>query len=121
MIPELLIGSAMIIATVLVACVFIAVAVSLLTRAAPWLVARGPFLPTDRPEHAYALVARRGHGLPWAGLFLVLGEFASLREALYFATVSATTVREHPFQSEDPDVIAAIIEHIRIRAAAEPA
>jgi hypothetical protein len=95
MTAELLIGSAMIIATVLVECLFIAAAISMLKRAGPWLVTRGPFLRR--------LLALGGLTLwllgaitvclwLWAGLFLFLGEFDSLREALYFATVSGTTV-----------------------------
>ena len=92
---ELLIGSAMIIATVLVECLFIAAAISMLKRSGSWLMSRGPFLRR--------LLALSGLTLwllaaitvclwLWAGLFLALGEFDSLREALYFATVSGTTV-----------------------------
>lgn len=95
MIAIIAIGSMMVIATVVVESVFIAIAVKVLTRNAARLAAMGMFARTVTMLSGLSLWLLAGISVAlwlWAGLFLFLGEFESIGKALYFASVSATTL-----------------------------
>ena len=95
MISSVLIGTAMIIATVFIESCFIALAVAGLNRYAGTLQ-RFKMLPrTVIMLSSLTLWLLTGISIAlwlWAALFVFLGEFDSIAAAIYFSSVSATTV-----------------------------
>ena len=95
MLTEILVGSTMIVATVVIECGFIATAVSVLTRSSGWLQRRSALSRMFVALSGLTLWLLAGISIAiwlWAGLFVALGEFDSLRQSIYFASVSATTL-----------------------------
>lgn len=95
MIEQILIGSGLIVATVIVESVFIAVAVKGLNTYGSLVENLGTVMRTASVLSILTLWLLAGISLSlwmWAILFLGLGEFDSLTNALYFACVSATTL-----------------------------
>ncbi|MEM1435490.1 MAG: ion channel [Pseudomonadota bacterium] len=95
MLTEILIGSAVIVATVIIECTFISIAISTLTRAGGWLSQRGNLIRMILVLGGLTLWLLAGISAAlwlWALLFVLLGEFDSVRQAIYFASVSATTL-----------------------------
>lgn len=91
----ILIGSGMIILTVVMESFFIAAAVSVMNTQAHRLSQYGLLRRTVVLLSALTLWLLAGITIAlwlWAGLFLMLGEFSSLGEAVYFSSVSATTL-----------------------------
>ncbi len=95
MIEQILVGSGLIVATVIVESLFIAIAKKGLSA----LGARSVHLETIAGTTGVLIVLvlwlLAGISIAlwlWAALFLLLGEFDSLTNALYFASVSATTL-----------------------------
>ena len=95
MISQLLIGTAMIFATVTIVSCFIALAVAGLRNNAHTLRRMGMFTRTMVMLSALTLWLLAGITSAlwlWAGAFVLLGEFDSFASALYFSSVSATTL-----------------------------
>lgn len=95
MLTVVLIGTAMIVMTVVLESFFIATAAVALERVAPRLV-RLPFvLRSTVLLSALTLWLLAGISIAlwmWAYLFVFLGEFESIEPAVYFSSVSATTL-----------------------------
>ena len=94
MIEAILVGSALIIATVVVESLFIAVAVKGLNKFGPRLRGINPVVRMAGVLTTLTLWLLAGISAAmwmWALLFLMLGEFDTLLDAVYFASVSATT------------------------------
>jgi hypothetical protein len=92
---SVLVGSIVIIATVIVEVCFIAVASSVLNRYGELLRSMRliPRTILALGGLSFWLLAGISAALwLWAGLFMVLGEFEDLLDAIYFASVSATTL-----------------------------
>lgn len=95
MVFQLVIGSLLILATVLLAAIFAATAVVALDKSGAWMVQRPHW-----PKFVMALVgivlweqlAATIMVWIWAGLFLWLGIFSELEPAVYFSVVSFTTL-----------------------------
>ena len=95
MVTQLLIGSVIVSLAIATAAIFIGVAVRVLTRVGPWLA---------KPPHGYkATIALISVSLwllaavttsvwMWAIAFTGLGLFGGLEPALYFSTVTLTTL-----------------------------
>ena len=95
LLEEILLGSLVITVTVVIECGFIAAAVTMLTKAGEWLGQRGTLVRMMAALSGLTLWLLAGISVAlwlWAVLFVVLGEFESLRQAIYFASVSATTL-----------------------------
>ncbi len=95
MLEQILIGSGLIIATVVVESVFIALAVKGLNSFGNRFLNYGTVVRTASALIVLTLWLLAGISVSlwlWAILFLFLGEFESLVDALYFASVSATTL-----------------------------
>lgn len=95
MVEITLIGAAMIVATVVIESVVIAAAVSFLNRFSTTLGRLGMFPRTVIVLSALSLWLLAGIGVAlwlWAALFLWLDEFESIAKAMYFSSVSATTL-----------------------------
>ena len=95
MIKVLLVGSLVIVATVVIESFVIAVAVAVLNRFAGRLREMTMFTRTMLTLSGLSLWLLAGISVAlwlWAVLFLGLGEFDSLAAALYFSSVSATTL-----------------------------
>jgi hypothetical protein len=95
MIEQIFIGSALIIATVVVEAVFIAVAVKGLNAVGGSLAKVSTVIRLASLLSALTLWLLAGISAAiwlWAGLFMLLGEFEFFVDALYFASVSATTL-----------------------------
>lgn len=95
MIEQILVGSIMMIVTVVVEAMVIALAIKALTRFSGRLKSISPTLRLTTSLSLLTLWLVAGISLViwmWAGLFLTLGEFANIIDALYFAMVSATTL-----------------------------
>lgn len=95
MIEQILMGSGLIVATVIVESVFIATAVKGLNTYGTRMVNLGTIVRTASVLSVFTLWLLAGISISlwlWAILFLLLGEFDSLINALYFASVSATTL-----------------------------
>ncbi len=95
MIEQILVGSFMMIVTVVIEAMVISFAVKGLTRFGGRLNHLGPTLRLTLSLSLLTLWLVAGISFVmwmWAGLFLVLGEFTNLVDALYFAMVSATTL-----------------------------
>lgn len=95
MIEQILVGSIMMIVTVVVEAMVIALAIKALTRFSGRLKSISPTLRLTSSLSLLTLWLVAGISLViwmWAGLFLALGEFTNLIDALYFAMVSATTL-----------------------------
>ena len=95
MISALLVGTAIIVSTVVVESCVIALAVATLNRNAPRLN-RLPVLPrTIVMLSGLTLWLLAGVSIAlwlWAIVFMALGEFETIASAIYFASVSATTL-----------------------------
>ena len=95
MIEQIVVGTTMIIATVIVGSLFIALAVKGLTRFGERLSKTPPVFRITSSLTVLTLWLVAGISTAiwmWAGLFLLLGEFETVTDALYFASVSATTL-----------------------------
>lgn len=95
MLTLLLVGSVMIVITVVIESFFIATAVSVLDAQARSLGALSLFGRTVVLLSALTLWLMAGITVAlwlWAGLFVLLGEFDTLQDAIYFSSVSATTL-----------------------------
>ncbi len=95
MLTVLLVGSLAIVATVVIESFVIAVAVAVLNRFAERLRGMTMFTRTMLTLSGLSLWLLAGISVAlwlWAALFIVLGEFDSLAAALYFSSVSATTL-----------------------------
>ena len=95
MIEQILIGSALIVATVIVESVFIAIAKKGLNTYGVRMANLGTIARTTSVLIVLTLWLLAGISIAlwlWALLFLALGEFDSLINAIYFASVSATTL-----------------------------
>ena len=95
MIKVVLVGSLVIVATVVIESFVIAVAVAVLNRFAGRLREMTMFTRTMLTLSGLSLWLLAGISVAlwlWAVLFLGLGEFDSLAKALYFSSVSATTL-----------------------------
>ncbi|WOJ98541.1 ion channel [Congregibacter brevis] len=95
LLQQILIGSLMIVATVVIEACFIAIAVATLEKHGPRLrqlsLVRGTILMLSGLS-LWLLAAISLALWLWAGMFVVLGEFTDLGQAIYFASVSATTL-----------------------------
>lgn len=88
-------GSAMIVATVIIESFVIAIAVSGLNKYGARLASMRLLPRTVVSLSGLSLWLLGGISLAlwlWAGLFMALGEFESIAKAIYFASVSATTL-----------------------------
>ena len=95
MLAEILLGSLVIVTTVVIECGFIAIAVTTLTKAGRWLSERGTLARMMVALSGLTLWLLAGISVAlwlWAIVFVGLGEFDSIRESIYFASVSATTL-----------------------------
>lgn len=95
MLVQIVIGSVLIVATVVVESVFIALAVKGLNLAGGALTNVGTVSRMATLLSVLTLWLLAGISASlwlWAGLFMVLGEFVHFEDALYFASVSATTL-----------------------------
>ncbi len=95
MLIQLLLGSALICATIIVEVVFIGIASVFLTRFGQWLAA-GPIL-IKRMISLLAVVLWLLAAISisvwiWAVGFVALGQFGDIETALYFSVVSITTL-----------------------------
>lgn len=91
----IVVGSLMIIATVIIESFFISIAVLMLERYSPRITHWARQVRTTFVLSALTLWLLAGISIAlwlWAGLFFFLGEFTSIEEAIYFSTVSATTL-----------------------------
>lgn len=95
MISTIMLGAMMIVATVIIEACAIAVAVAALNRCAQWLTGLASLTRTVVSLSALSLWLLAGISVAlwlWAGLFMALGEFDSIAKAIYFSSVSATTL-----------------------------
>ncbi|MEN1729302.1 MAG: potassium channel family protein [Pseudomonadota bacterium] len=95
MLELILIGSAMIVDTVILESLVIAAAVSLLVHCMPRIHGWHRLARTSVALSALSLFLLAGISAAlwmWAALFIWLGEFETMSDAIYFASVSATTV-----------------------------
>ncbi len=95
MFEQITIGSGLIVATVIVESIFIAVAVKGLNTYGSRMLSLGTVVRNASVLCVLTLWLLAGISISlwfWAILFLGLGEFDSLVDALYFASVSATTL-----------------------------
>ncbi len=95
MINQLLLGSTIIVITVIVQVVFFNIAIDRLTRIGRWLSDSASFLKTSFIMVIVVLWTLLGITVStwiWAVLFKVIGALATLDEAIYFATVTFTTL-----------------------------
>ncbi|MGS2718780.1 ion channel [Eionea flava] len=95
MINQLLLGSLIIVVTVIIQVAFFNIAISRLVRIGQWLVTPASFLKTSMIMVVVVLWTLLGITLStwiWASLLLMVGALPSFEEALYFATVTLTTL-----------------------------
>ncbi|MGH1439063.1 MAG: potassium channel family protein [Cellvibrionaceae bacterium] len=95
MINQLLLGSIVIVSTVIIQVVLFNVAILYLTRIANWLNNPASFLKTSIVMTAvvlWTLLAITIIAWVWAFLLLQVGALNALEEALYFVTVTLTTL-----------------------------
>lgn len=95
MLTTIVLGSMMIILAVVIEVVFIAIASAVITRAAAWLAGLGMVRRTILVLSCMSLWLLAGISTAlwcWAVVLLLLGEFTSIHDAIYFTTVSATTL-----------------------------
>ncbi|MEO0439919.1 MAG: potassium channel family protein [Pseudomonadota bacterium] len=95
MLSQLLLGSLLISATIIVEVCFIGMAAAMLTRIGSWLATGRKLLKLMLSLVAVVLwmLAAISIGVwIWAAAFLVLEQFQELETALYFAVVSMTTL-----------------------------
>ncbi len=95
MMQVILVGTLMIVATVVIESLVIAIAVSMLNRYALKLERMAMLLRTIVTMTSLSLWLLAGISVAlwlWAGLFMVVGEFDSISQAIYFSSVSATTL-----------------------------
>ncbi|MEO0574918.1 MAG: ion channel [Pseudomonadota bacterium] len=95
MLASIIVGTAMIFVTVIIESLFVSMAVAVLNRFGERLVKYHPLIRNTAVLSTLTLwlMAAISVGLwLWALLFYQLGEFESMETAIYFATVSATTL-----------------------------
>ncbi|MEH6758927.1 MAG: potassium channel family protein [Parasphingorhabdus sp.] len=95
MLMQLLVGSALISATIIVEVGFIGLATVGLTKAGAWLVEGSKILKLMISLLAIVLWMLAAISIAvwiWAAAFLALGQFGDLETALYFSVVSMTTL-----------------------------
>lgn len=95
MVEQIFVGSSLIVATVSVQSVFIAIAIKWLGAVGSRLTGLGTILRTASLLSGLSLWLLAGISIGlwlWAGLLVWLGEFATVADALYFSSVSATTL-----------------------------
>lgn len=95
MFSQLLVGSLLICATIIIEVLFIGGAIICLTRAGKWLIAGRKILKlmvSLTLVILWLLVALSVAVWIWAGAFLVLDQFKDVESALYFSVVSFTTL-----------------------------
>ncbi len=95
MLTQLMLGSALICATIIVEIVFIGVASLFLTRFGHWLVTGSILMKRMLSLLAVVLwlLAAISIGVwIWAAGFVALGQFGDIETALYFSVVSMTTL-----------------------------
>ncbi len=95
MLEVIMLGSVMIVISVVIESIIIFMAIDVLQRCKGIINDMSPLLRTSLTLSALSLWLLAGLSLAfwaWAALFLLLGEFASVAEAIYFASVSATTL-----------------------------
>ena len=95
MINQLLLGSTLIVVTVIVQVIFFNIAIDRLTRIGQWLSDSASFLKTSLVMVVVVLWTLLGITVStwlWAVLFKFIGALDTLDEAVYFATVTFTTL-----------------------------
>ena len=95
MMQVILLGAFMIVATIVIESAVIGVAVNILNRYATKLNRLGVFPRTVLALSSLSLWLLAGISAAlwlWAALFFALGEFETIEKALYFSSVSATTL-----------------------------
>lgn len=95
MIQQLVIGSAIIIYTIFIQVVFFNIAIQKLTKIGNWLSHPPSFIKTSLVMVAVVLWMLLGLTIntwSWAIVFMVLGALPTLENALYFSTVTFTTL-----------------------------
>jgi len=95
MILVVMVGACMIVATVIIESFVIAIAVKVLSGNAEKLASMSMFLRTVVALSGLSLWLLGGISAAlwlWAGLFFILGEFDTIAKAVYFSSVSATTL-----------------------------
>ena len=95
MLTQLLVGSFLICASIVVMVGFISIAIASLTRFGAWLVAGNPIMRTMISLSGvvlWLLAALTVVVWIWAGAFYILGLFETFEESLYLAAVAFTTL-----------------------------
>ena len=95
MLRQLLVGSFLICASIVVMVGFISIAIASLTRFGAWLVAGNPIVRTMISLSGvvlWLLAALTVVVWIWAGAFYILGLFETFEESLYLAAVAFTTL-----------------------------
>lgn len=95
MLTQLLVGSVLICASIVVMVGFISIAIASLTRIGAWLVAGNPIVRTMISLSGvvlWLLAALTVIVWIWAGAFYILGLFETFEESLYLAAVAFTTL-----------------------------
>ncbi|MBO6945170.1 ion channel [Altererythrobacter sp.] len=95
MLTQLLVGSVLICASIVLMVGFISVAIASLTRIGAWLVAGNPIVRTMISLSGvvlWLLAALTVVVWIWAGAFYILGLFETFEESLYLAAVAFTTL-----------------------------
>ncbi|KEO90480.1 hypothetical protein EH31_10355 [Erythrobacter longus] len=95
MFAQLVLGSALVCLTIFITVGFIAIASATLTRNGQWLISGNPFVRLMVSLSGIVLWLLAALSISvwvWAGAFLVLGQFETLEEAVYFSVVSFTTL-----------------------------
>ncbi|MBO6610155.1 ion channel [Altererythrobacter sp.] len=95
MLTQLLVGSILICASIVLMVGFISVAIASLTRIGAWLVAGNPIVRTMISLSGvvlWLLAALTVVVWIWAGAFYILGLFETFEESLYLAAVAFTTL-----------------------------
>ena len=95
MLRQLLVGSFLICASIVVMVGFISIAIASLTRIGAWLVAGNPIVRTMISLSGvvlWLLAALTVVVWIWAGAFYILGLFETFEESLYLAAVAFTTL-----------------------------
>ncbi len=95
MFNQLIIGSVIIVLTVIIQVVFFNMAIAKLTNLKDWLSQSASFIKTSIATIAVVLWLLAGITISiwtWALLFVLTGSIGTLEEAVYFATVTFTTL-----------------------------
>ncbi len=92
---QIIVGSATIIGTVVIEAIFIALAVAALKAQSEWLAKKSVLVTTTVTLSVLTLWLLAGIAVGlwlWAFVFYAIGEFQTMEAAIYFASVSATTL-----------------------------